>query len=101
VHGQQILDGPSAEAVKGDPKKKTCYDPKQKSERVQQERAAYREELPTLKAEEAIALDEMGAATNLTPLWGRSLPGERVYGAKPTAPGKRISTVGAVHGSAA
>jgi hypothetical protein len=101
VHSQQILDGPSAEAVKGDPKKKTCYDPKQKSERVHQERAAYREELPTLKAEETLALDEMGAATNLTPLYGRSLPGERVYGAKPTAPGKRISTVGAVHGSAA
>lgn len=96
MHGQQILDGPSAEAVKGDPKKKTFYDPKQKSERVQQERAAYREELPTLKVEEVIALDEMGAATNLTPLYGRSLPGERVYGAKPTAPGKRISTVGAL-----
>jgi hypothetical protein len=38
----------------------------------------------------------MGGATNLTPLYGRSLPGERVYGAKPTAPGKRISTVGAL-----
>ena len=38
----------------------------------------------------------MGAATNLTPLYGRSLSGERVYGAKPTAPGKRISTVGAL-----
>ena len=101
MHGQQILDGPSAEAVKGDTKKKAFYDPKQKSERVQQERAAYREELPTLKVEQVIALDEMGAATNLTPLYGRSLPGERVYGAKPTAPGKRISTVGAVHGSAA
>ena len=38
----------------------------------------------------------MGATLNLTPLYGRSLPGERVYGAKPTAPGKRISTIGAL-----
>jgi DDE superfamily endonuclease len=38
----------------------------------------------------------MGASLNLTPLYGRSLPGERVYGAKPTAPGKRISTIGAL-----
>jgi hypothetical protein len=38
----------------------------------------------------------MGATLNLTPLYGRSLPGERVYGAKPTASGKRISTIGAL-----
>src|SRR5438874_11663925 len=38
----------------------------------------------------------MGAAMNLTPLYGRSPTGERVYGAKPTGPGKRISTVGAL-----
>ncbi len=41
-------------------------------------------------------MDEMGAAVNLTPLYGRSPTGERVYGAKPTGPGKRISTVGAL-----
>jgi transposase len=41
-------------------------------------------------------VDEMGAAVNLTPLYGRSPTGERVYGAKPTGPGKRISTVGAL-----
>ena len=38
----------------------------------------------------------MGAAVNLTPLYGRSPTGERVYGAQPTGPGKRISTVGAL-----
>jgi hypothetical protein len=81
--------------------KKTLHDPKQKQERVQQQRAGYTEELPTLKAEEVIALDEMGAALNLTLLYGRSPTGERVYGAKPTGPGKRISTIGAVHGPAA
>jgi transposase len=38
----------------------------------------------------------MGAAVKLTPLYGRSPQGERVYGAKPTAPGKRIRTLGAL-----
>jgi membrane associated rhomboid family serine protease len=38
----------------------------------------------------------MGAAVNLMPLYGRSPQGERVYGAKPTAPGKRIRTLGAL-----
>src|SRR5947199_4908970 len=68
-------------AVECDSKKKTLYDPKQKEERVQRQRAAYTEELPTLKAEQIISVDEMGAAMNLTPLYGRSPTGERVYGA--------------------
>ena len=38
----------------------------------------------------------MGAALNLTLLYGRSPTEERVYGAKPTGPGKRISTIGAL-----
>ena len=38
----------------------------------------------------------MGAVLNLTPLYGRSPQGERVYGAKPTGPGRRISTIGAL-----
>ena len=46
--------------------------------------------------EQSISLDEMGAGVNLTPLYGRSPTGERVYGAKPTGPGKRISTIGAL-----
>jgi hypothetical protein len=98
-HGQSILDGSSGAAVKFDPKKKTLHDPKQKEERVHQQRAAYTEELPTLKAEEVLALDERGAALKLTPLNGRSPTGERVYGAKPTGPGKRISTIGALGSS--
>ena len=38
----------------------------------------------------------MGATVNLTPLYGRSPNGERVYGAKPIGPGKRVSTIGAL-----
>ena len=83
MHGQQILDGPSAEAVKGDTKKKAFYDPKQKSERVQQERAAYREELPTLKAEEVIALDEMGGLRISRPCMGVRCRGSGCTGPSP------------------
>ena len=38
----------------------------------------------------------MGAALNLTPAYGRSVKGTRAYGEKPTSPGTRISTLGAM-----
>jgi hypothetical protein len=59
---ESLFDGSSIAAVKFDSKKKALHDPKRKEGRVQQQRAAYTEELSTLKAEEVIALDEMGAA---------------------------------------
>jgi hypothetical protein len=37
----------------------------------------------------------MGAALDLTPVYGRSVKGTRAYGEKPTSPGTRISTLGA------
>jgi hypothetical protein len=46
--------------------------------------------------EQDISLVEMGASVTLALFYGRSSTGERVYGAKPTGPGKRISTVGAL-----
>ena len=38
----------------------------------------------------------MGATLNLTPAYGRSVKGTRAYGEKPTSPGTRISTIGAM-----
>jgi transposase len=38
----------------------------------------------------------MGAALNLTPTYARSVKGTRAYGEKPTSPGTRISTLGAM-----
>jgi Mrr N-terminal domain len=64
--GVWYLTPESVAAVKFDSKKKALHDPKQKEGRVQQQRADYTEELPTLKAEEVIALDERGAGLNLT-----------------------------------
>lgn len=38
----------------------------------------------------------MGAALNLTPVYGRSRKGTRAYGEKPTSRGTRLSTLGAL-----
>jgi transposase len=43
-----------------------------------------------------IFLDEMGAPLNLTPTYGRSMKGTRACGEKPTSPGTRVSTLGAL-----
>lgn len=44
-------------------------------------------------------IDEMGAALNQIPLYGRAHRTERVYDIKPTAKGKRVSVVGALNTS--
>ena len=75
-------------------KKRPSPDPQRHSERVQAERAAYVERLPTLPVGRLIAIDEMGACVDLCPLYGRSTKGQRAYGTKPTSRGARISTVG-------
>lgn len=38
----------------------------------------------------------MGATLNLTPTYGRSVKGTRACGEKPTSPGTRLSTIGAL-----
>ena len=44
-------------------------------------------------------IDETGATLNLTRTYGRAPTAERAYGEKPTAPGQRISTIGALSSS--
>jgi transposase len=77
-------------------KKKTFYDPKRESEPVQKKREEYCEEIAELDPNNFIFLDEMGAALDLTPVYGRSPKGTRAYGEKPVSPGTRISTLGAM-----
>jgi DDE superfamily endonuclease len=43
-----------------------------------------------------VFIDETGATLNLTRTYGRAPMDERVYGEKLTAPGQRISTIGAL-----
>ena len=76
--------------------KKTFYDPKRESEPVKKKREEYCEEIAELDPSKLIFLDEMGAALNLTPTYGRSVKGTRACGEKPTSPGTRISTLGAM-----
>ncbi len=73
-------------------KKKATYDPKKDTELVQE----YKETLTSILDQEHIYIDEMGANLDLTRTYARSEKGTRAYGEKPTARGKRISTVGAL-----
>ena len=84
------------QAYEDQSKKKTFYDPKRESEPVKKKREEYCEELAELDPSKLIFLDEMGAALNLTPTYGRSVKGTRACGEKPTSPGTRISTLGAM-----
>jgi hypothetical protein len=58
--------------------------------------AAYQAQLAGVEARRLVFLDEAGACLNLTVEYGRSPRGQRVSGEKPTAQGRRISTVGAL-----
>jgi transposase len=58
--------------------------------------ATYQAELAGVEVSQLVFLDEAGACLNLTVDYGRSPRGQRVRGDKPTAKGRRISTVGAL-----
>lgn len=58
--------------------------------------AAYEAELAGVDPHQVVFLDEAGAGLNLILDYGRSPRGQRVVGEKPTAKGRRISTVGAL-----
>lgn len=58
--------------------------------------AAYQAERAGVEASQLVFLDEAGACLNLIVDYGRSPRGQRVSGEKPTAKGRRISTVGAL-----
>jgi transposase len=53
------------------------------SERNEEQRQAYREQLRGRRAEQFVILDESGTNLNLTPLYARAPRGQRAYGAVP------------------
>lgn len=71
-------------------KKKTFSDPKESPANVKEE---YAEKLKAIDIDKRFYLDETGSCLNMTPLYGRSYQGERVYDKRPTNPGKRVNTV--------
>jgi transposase len=64
-------------------KKKTLHAQEQDSEDVQRQRVAFTERLAGVDPQHLVFVDEMGATTALTRLYGRSPAGERVAGAVP------------------
>lgn len=80
----------------GSHEKKTFYDPKKLTKRVQQRALDYFVKVNQSAPEDLIFIDEVGAVLNLTPAYGRAPQGHRAYADKPTAQGERISTIGAL-----
>jgi transposase len=64
-------------------KKKTLRAQEQDRDAVQAQRAAFEERLATVEPDHLVFVDEMGANTALTRVYGRSPAGERVYGVAP------------------
>lgn len=74
-------------------KKKTFSDPKKSSPEVKIKKEKYDEQLEIIEPEKRFYLDETGSCLNMTPVYGRSEQGKRVYDKRPTNPGTRINTV--------
>jgi transposase len=74
-------------------KKKNFSDPKKDTDEAKAEKESYDKKLEAIEPEKRFYLDETGTCLNLTPLYGRSYRGERVYDKRPTNQGTRVSTV--------
>ena len=74
-------------------KKKTFTDPKKNSETALEKKKEYDAQLEKIEPDNRLYIDETGSCLNMTPLYGRSAQGERVYDEKPTDPGMRVNTV--------
>ena len=65
------------------------------SERNQEARAAWREQLKHLDARKLVVIDECGSNIGLTPLYARAPKGARVYDSVPRNRGKNTTLIAA------
>jgi transposase len=72
-----------------DSKKKTL----DASERNEEARAAWREQLKQLDAKQLVIIDECGSNIGLTPLYARAPKGSRAYGSTPRNRGKNTTLI--------
>src|SRR5207248_5972136 len=75
-----------------DAKKKTLG----ATERNEETRAAWREQLKHLDARKLVVIDECGSNIGLTPLYARAPKGERAYGSVPRNRGKNTTLIAAL-----
>lgn len=66
------------------------------SERKEEARAAWREQMSGVDAKQLVVVDETGSNLGLTPLYGWALQGERAYGSAPRTYGKNTTLVAAL-----
>ena len=74
-------------------KRKAFYDPHRDTLQSRAEVESYQAQIKMVPMEQRCYLDETGSTLNMTLPYGRSPCGERVYEAKPTAPGIRVNTL--------
>lgn len=83
-------------ANKIDKKKKTLHADQAETDRVQDLRREYWQEVREINPEDLIFIDEMGISLSLDRTHARSLRGQRAYDSKPYNPGSRVSVIGAI-----
>lgn len=66
------------------------------SERNEEARAVWREQLKQLDAKQLVVIDECGSNIGLTPLYARAPKGARVYGSVPRNRGKNTTLIAAL-----
>ena len=74
-------------------KKKSFSDPKKDTPEAEIVKENYDGQLHKIEPSDRLYPDETGSCTNMTPLYGRSLKGEKVYDKKPTHPSSTVSTI--------
>ena len=80
-------DEPRHQAHRLDPQKKTLA----ASERREEERASFREQVKPLDANQLVFVDESGSNVALTPLYARAPKGQRAHGSIPRNRGKNTT----------
>ena len=94
--GQRAHDVPCAAAPGVAAKKKSLHASEQDTERVQQARAGYQEEVAALDPQRFKFIDESGVNLAMTRLYGRAPRGERVIGAVPQNYGANVTMLAAL-----
>ncbi|HEY9762116.1 MAG TPA: IS630 family transposase [Trichocoleus sp.] len=77
-------------------KKKTFHATEKTSERVQQQRVEYWQQIRNFLAENLIFIDESGVNLAFTRLFARSPRGQRAYGERPQKRGQNVSMIAAI-----
>lgn len=77
-------------------KKKTLKSSQASTERVQNLRFEYWQQVKKIKPEDLVFIDEMGANLALSRGYARSFQGTRAYSQQPFYPGKHLTLIGAI-----